>query len=214
MQALFGTTGLSLIAWVHVIAASAVLFVVVEIEKAVFRYAKARHEPPASKAARKAIWGWQTAVAGALTLLILGSGWLTWSRYGGGGVHYLTQKVERGSVIRAVTVGGVVNPAAMAPVIAQASGSSRRSLAAPAREWRRASSARNQPRVPISSPSIRLRPNSRQPNSARQGQGRSRPGESGLGPQRGAGKAPGHLAEGAQCVAQGLCAGAGANAAR
>ncbi len=38
MQALFGTTGLGLITWVHIIAAGVALFFIVEIEKAVFRY--------------------------------------------------------------------------------------------------------------------------------------------------------------------------------
>lgn len=38
MQTLFGTTGLSLITWAHIVAASVALFVIVEVEKSVFRY--------------------------------------------------------------------------------------------------------------------------------------------------------------------------------
>jgi len=39
MQALFGTAGLGLIAWAHIVTAGVALFVIVEIEKAAFRYA-------------------------------------------------------------------------------------------------------------------------------------------------------------------------------
>ena len=61
-------------------------------------------------------------VTGAIVVLAFGSGWLYWSLYGGGTVHYLTQKVERGSVVRTVNASGVVIPTATAPVGAHASG--------------------------------------------------------------------------------------------
>jgi RND family efflux transporter MFP subunit len=61
-------------------------------------------------------------VTGAILVLAFGSGWLYWSLYGGGAVRYLTQKVERGSVVRTVNASGVVNPTATAPVGAHASG--------------------------------------------------------------------------------------------
>jgi hypothetical protein len=62
----------------------------------------------------------EAAAAGALTVLAFGGGWLYWSLYGG--VRHLTQKVERGWVVRIVTANGVVNPTATAPVGARVSG--------------------------------------------------------------------------------------------
>ncbi|WP_156964599.1 HAD-IC family P-type ATPase [Methylocapsa aurea] len=75
---------------------------------------------PVAKASCNGAWRWRAA-AGAFALLALGSGWLTWSLYGGG-VRYLTQKAERGSVVRVVTASGVVNPIAVAPVVAHVPG--------------------------------------------------------------------------------------------
>ena len=50
-------------------------------------------------------------VMGAIVALAFGGGWLYWSLHLGVATHYVTQKVERGSVVRTVNVSGVVNPA-------------------------------------------------------------------------------------------------------
>jgi HlyD family secretion protein len=76
---------------------------------------------PASPRARKFGWGLQMAAA-TVVVLAFGGGWLTWSLYRGTAAHYVTQKVERGSVVRAVTASGVVEPAATTPVGAHVSG--------------------------------------------------------------------------------------------
>ena len=152
MQALFGTTALGPTAWAEVIIAGVALFIVVEIEKAVFRHAVRREQSrgmppgfsplqgamasgdaagrgqagtvaprPASNAVRKAGWRWR--VTAALTVLALGGGWLYWSLYRIPEIHYVTQKVDRGSVVRAVTASGIVQPATtLLPVSAHASG--------------------------------------------------------------------------------------------
>jgi HlyD family secretion protein len=103
-----------MLSWTQVIIAGVALFVVVEIVKAVFQGDEAGRGHPVSEAARKGGWGRQAAAAGALAVLAFGGGWLYWSLYGG--VRYLTQKVERGSVVRIVTASGVVNPTAAAPL--------------------------------------------------------------------------------------------------
>ncbi|WOJ91168.1 HAD-IC family P-type ATPase [Methylocapsa polymorpha] len=77
-----------------------------------------RSTPQSASPAR---WGRQIAAA-SLALLCFGSGWLYWSRYGGGAVHYVTEKLERGSVVRTVTAIGIVNPTTATPVVARASG--------------------------------------------------------------------------------------------
>jgi len=68
---------------------------------------------PASKAAPKATpkssWRWQI-ITGALVILTLAGGWLTWSLHRGGTVHFVTEKVERGSIVRTVSTTGTVNP--------------------------------------------------------------------------------------------------------
>jgi RND family efflux transporter MFP subunit len=60
--------------------------------------------------------------AAALTLLVLGGDWLTWSLRRGTTAHYVTQEVEPGSVLGTMTAVGIVTPAATAPVIARVSG--------------------------------------------------------------------------------------------
>ncbi|HEY8005320.1 MAG TPA: efflux RND transporter periplasmic adaptor subunit [Methylocella sp.] len=64
---------------------------------------------------------WRMAAA-ALTLLVLGGGWLTWSLRRGTTTHYVTQEVEPGSVLRTMTAVGIVTPAATVPVVARVSG--------------------------------------------------------------------------------------------
>ena len=76
---------------------------------------------PASQSARKSGWGWRMAAA-ALAVLAFGGGWLTWSLYRGTAAHYVTQKLERGSVVRTVTASGVISPTATTPVGARVSG--------------------------------------------------------------------------------------------
>jgi hypothetical protein len=137
MQILFGTTGLGFDTWAHVIAASVALFVVMEIEKAVFRYAGRRDKArgvipwflplpgavPGSvfQGAGKSGLRWRMAAA-ALAVLAFGGGWLTFSLYRGTAPHYITQKLDRGPVVRTVTAYGVLGPAATAPVLARVSG--------------------------------------------------------------------------------------------
>jgi HlyD family secretion protein len=60
--------------------------------------------------------------AAALVVLAFGGGWLTWSLYRGTSVHYVTQKLERGSVVRTVPGSGIVGPTATTPVGARVSG--------------------------------------------------------------------------------------------
>ena len=76
---------------------------------------------PASQSARKSGWSWRMAAA-ALAVLAFGGGWLTWSLYRGTAPHYVTQKLERGSVVRTVTASGVISPMATTPVGARVSG--------------------------------------------------------------------------------------------
>lgn len=56
-----------------------------------------------------------------LVLLVAGFSTYLWSRYDGA-VHYVTEKVERGSIVRTVSATGVVNPANTAPVGTHVSG--------------------------------------------------------------------------------------------
>jgi RND family efflux transporter MFP subunit len=60
--------------------------------------------------------------AAALAVLAFGGGWLTFSLYRGTAPHYITQKLDRGPVVRTVTAYGVLGPAATAPVLARVSG--------------------------------------------------------------------------------------------
>lgn len=60
--------------------------------------------------------------AGAFVLIALGGGWLYWRRHAEVGARYVTQKVDRGSVIRTVTAVGVVGPRPTAQVLALVSG--------------------------------------------------------------------------------------------
>ena len=73
------------------------------------------------QAARKSGLGWRMAAAGVV-LLAFGGGWLTWSLYRGTAPHYVTQKIERGSVVRIVTASGIVSPTATTPLFARVSG--------------------------------------------------------------------------------------------
>jgi RND family efflux transporter MFP subunit len=66
--------------------------------------------------------GRRMAAAAALAVLALGGGWLTWSLRRSTTAHYVTQKLETGSVARSVTASGIVGPAATAPVVAHVSG--------------------------------------------------------------------------------------------
>ena len=76
---------------------------------------------PSSEGARNSGLGWRMAAA-ALAVLAFGGGWLTWSLHRGTAAHYVTQQLERGSVVRTVTASGVVSPTATAPVGARVSG--------------------------------------------------------------------------------------------
>ena len=60
--------------------------------------------------------------AGVVAILVLGGGWLYWSLQREAATHYITQKVDRGSVIRSVTASGVVGPRSTAQIAAHASG--------------------------------------------------------------------------------------------
>ena len=76
---------------------------------------------PAAPSARKSGWGLQIAAA-ALVILAFGGGWLAWSLYRGTAAHYVTQKIERGPIVRSVTASGVIGPTASTPVRARVSG--------------------------------------------------------------------------------------------
>jgi RND family efflux transporter MFP subunit len=76
---------------------------------------------PSFEGARNSGLGWRMAAA-ALAVLAFGGGWLTWSLHRGTAAHYVTQQLERGSVVRTVTASGVVSPTATAPVGARVSG--------------------------------------------------------------------------------------------
>ena len=66
--------------------------------------------------------GWQIPAAAGVVLLALGGGWLTWSLFRGTGAHYVTQKIERGSVVRSLTSSGTVNSATIVRVEPHVSG--------------------------------------------------------------------------------------------
>jgi heavy metal translocating P-type ATPase len=82
---------------------------------------KSKAPGPSSEGARNSGLGWRMAAA-ALAVLACGGGWLTWSLHRGTAAHYVTQQLERGSVVRTVTASGGVNPTATAPVGARVSG--------------------------------------------------------------------------------------------
>ncbi len=60
--------------------------------------------------------------AAVLLILVFGGGWLAWSLYRGTAAHYVTQKIERGPIVRSVTTSGVIGLAASTPVRARVSG--------------------------------------------------------------------------------------------
>ena len=72
--------------------------------------------------ARTSGLGWQILAAAGVVLLAFGGGWLTWSLYRGTAAYYVTQKIERGSVVRIVTASGTVNSATIARVEPHVSG--------------------------------------------------------------------------------------------
>jgi multidrug efflux pump subunit AcrA (membrane-fusion protein) len=84
--------------------------------------ARQRDAPrPAPKPVSKGGWGRPVAAA-ALSVLVFGGGFLTWSWYRGTTPKYVTQELERGQVVRGVTARGVVSPTATVPAIARVSG--------------------------------------------------------------------------------------------
>jgi len=80
--------------------------------------------------AEQATAGWLSthwripAAAVALAVLAFGGGggWLYWSTHRTTAVHFVTQKIERGAIVRAVAASGVVVPTATASVDARVSG--------------------------------------------------------------------------------------------
>ena len=66
---------------------------------------------------------WRIPAAAALVVLAFGAGgWLYWSTHRTATVHYATQKIELGSIIRTVTASGIVVSTATAPIGARVSG--------------------------------------------------------------------------------------------
>ncbi|MGJ0453856.1 MAG: HAD-IC family P-type ATPase [Methylocystis sp.] len=124
MQALFNTTPLDPEIWWHIAGASVVLFLLVEVEKAIFRSPAAapalRGVPaaPATGAAAVVAPGdWvRPVVAGLLGLLIIVVS----------GAFYLHTRVsltrEEASAGRTVVVSGVIAPASQTPINAPAAG--------------------------------------------------------------------------------------------
>jgi RND family efflux transporter MFP subunit len=80
--------------------------------------------------AEQATAGWLSthwripAAAVALAVLAFGGGggWLYWSTHRTTAVHYVSQKIERGSIVRAVAASGVVVPTATTSIDARVSG--------------------------------------------------------------------------------------------
>ena len=67
---------------------------------------------------------WRIPAAVALAVLAFGGGggWLYWSTHRTTAVRYVTQKIERGAIVRAVVASGVVVPTATASIVARVSG--------------------------------------------------------------------------------------------
>ncbi|MBG0793054.1 HAD-IC family P-type ATPase [Methylocystis sp. H62] len=124
MQALFNTTPLDPEMWGHIAGASVVLFLLVEVEKAIFRSpakAPAPHGVPVATATGAAAvvapGDWvRPVVAGLLGLLIIVVS----------GAFYLHTRVsltrEAASVGRTVVVSGVIAPVVQTPIDAPAAG--------------------------------------------------------------------------------------------
>ena len=79
--------------------------------------------------AEQATAGWVSAhwrvPAAAVAFAVLafgGGGWLYWSTHRTTAVHYVTQKIELGSIVHTVTASGVVVPTATASIDARVSG--------------------------------------------------------------------------------------------
>lgn len=101
MQGLFGKAGLDLDVWPPIVAAGVALFVAVEIEKAVVRWA----ERNLARSVSGRGWG-EPAAVGALALLAVGSGWLYASMQRGG--HFI-RTVEQGAVVRVGGASGIAD---------------------------------------------------------------------------------------------------------
>ena len=71
---------------------------------------------------RRSGFGWQIPATAGVVLLAFGGGWLTWSLYRGTAAHYVTQKLERGPVVRTVAASGVIGPTATTRVGVRVSG--------------------------------------------------------------------------------------------
>ncbi|NUJ81181.1 HAD-IC family P-type ATPase [Methylocystis sp. FS] len=122
MQALFNTTPLDLEIWWHIAGASVVLFLLVEVEKAIFhsrtKAPAARGVPATTGAAAVVAPGdWvRPVVAGLLGLLIIVVS----------GAFYLHTRVsltrEEASAGRTIDVSGVIAPVAQTPINAPAAG--------------------------------------------------------------------------------------------
>ena len=67
-------------------------------------------------------WRIPAATVALAVLAFGGGGWLYWSTHRTTAVHYVTQKIELGSIVRTVTASGVVVPTATASIDARVSG--------------------------------------------------------------------------------------------
>ena len=81
------------------------------------RSADAQRRPKAlRKAPARAAWGGDRQPPLSPSWQQLGGGWFTWSLHRVTAAHYVTQKLDRGSIVHTVTASGVVNPTAAAPL--------------------------------------------------------------------------------------------------
>jgi len=130
MQELFHTTPLDAGIWWHILGASAVLFLLVEIEKAIFRsptaqawiFGAATGRPARGAAKVVAPGAWrEPTLAGFLGLIIIGAS----------GAYYLHMRASltheearlaRDQITRVVIVAGVIAPASQTPLTAPAAG--------------------------------------------------------------------------------------------
>ncbi|MBM3640246.1 MAG: HAD-IC family P-type ATPase [Alphaproteobacteria bacterium] len=121
MQHWFGTVALDFATWIHIFAASIGLFFFVEIEKALFRSSATQdffHRASSKLLTLRSNgrrWAWPLGAA-LVIFLVLGGGWVYRSIYLGE-ERYKTHKIAR-----VVSVGGVVAPASVTPIVSLASG--------------------------------------------------------------------------------------------
>lgn len=126
-ETLFGTKPLGAADWGKVAAAGLMLFVVVELEKAIFRNWTAEPKlskdvgPDASQLRDTTAWGWRLPAL-ALAMLAFASGWLAWSFYPGGSVRYITQTADRGPITRVLSAEGMVRAVNTAAIETSTSG--------------------------------------------------------------------------------------------